>query len=100
MMLYPPQPIPDIWDDLRFERARTPSERLLLSALWYSTDRFVAHLAESPPRSELREAAERLGKHLVHLPLSSMSSTTIEKLRRFHVLNGHEVRSFAARFIR
>lgn len=100
MLLFPPQPMPDIWDDLRFERARTPAERLLLAALWYSTDRFVAHLADKPPAPELQDAAARLGKHIIHLPLSTMSRATIEKLRRFHVLNGHRVRSWAARFIR
>lgn len=100
MLLYPPIPIPDIWDDLRFERARTPSERLLLAALWYTPDRFVAYLAEKPPAPELQDSAARLGKHIVYLPISSMSKGTIEKIRRFHVLNGHQVRSWAARFIR
>lgn len=100
MLLYPPIPIPDVWDDQRFERARTPSERLLLAALWYTPDRFVAYLAEKPPAPELQDSAARLGKHIVYLPISSMSKGTIEKIRRFHVLNGHQVRSWASRFIR
>lgn len=100
MLLYPPMPIPDVWDDLRFERARTPSERLLLAALWYTPDRFVAYLAEKPPAPELQESAARLGKHIVYLPISTLSKGTVEKIRRFHVLNGHQVRSWAARFIR
>jgi hypothetical protein len=32
--------------------------------------------------------------------LSRFSGQTVDRLRRFHVLNGHEIRSYAARFIR
>jgi hypothetical protein len=34
------------------------------------------------------------------VPLAKFGAETIEKLRIFHVLNGHEVRSYAAHFIR
>ena len=40
------------------------------------------------------------GRRLVTIPLSRFSGQTIERLRRFHVLNGHEIRSYAAKFIR
>jgi hypothetical protein len=36
----------------------------------------------------------------VHVPLAKFGAETIEKLRIFHVLNGQEVRSYAAHFIR
>ena len=44
--------------------------------------------------------ARQFNRHVVHLPLSTFSSRTLEKLRRFHVLNARVVRSWAARFIR
>lgn len=100
MFLFPPMPIPDVWDDLRFEQARRPSERLLLAAIWYGRDRYVAYAGPTPPSPEAKQQAAALGKHIVYLPLSSFSSTTLERLRRAHVLNGHEVRSWADRFIR
>ena len=100
MFIYPPMIIPNIWDDLRFEQARRPSERLLLAALWYSRDRYVAYAAPTPPPAEVKQQAETLGKHIVYVPMSSFSSSTLERLRRAHVLNGHEVRSWADRFIR
>ncbi len=100
MFLYPPIPIPDVWDDLRFEKARRPSERLLLAALFHARDRYVAYVAAKPPRPEVLATAQRFHRHVVHLPLSTFSSRTLEKLRRFHVLNGRVVRSWAARFVR
>lgn len=100
LFLYPPIRIPDVWDDLRFEKARRPSERLLLAALFHARDRFVAFVSARPPAPEAVATAQLLGRHVVHLPLSTFSARTLEKLRRFHVLNGRVVRSWAARFIR
>jgi hypothetical protein len=100
MFLFPPVGIPDVWEDLRFEKARRPSERLLLAALYHARDRFVAYVAARPPAQEVVATAQILHRHVVHLPLSTFSSRTLEKIRRFHVLNGRVVRSWAARFIR
>ena len=100
MFLYPPVGIPDIWEDLKFEKARRPSERLLLAALYHAKEHFVAYVAAKPPSPEVVATAQVLGRHVVHLPLSTFSSRTLEKIRRFHVLNGRVVRSWAARFIR
>lgn len=99
MFLFPPLPIPDVWDDLRFEQARYPSERLLLAAIWHSADKYVAYAAAAPPSPEARKHAAAMGKHVIYIPLSSFSSTTLEKLRRAHVLNDRQVRSWADRFI-
>jgi hypothetical protein len=99
LFIYPPVVIPDVWDDLRFERARRPSERLLLAALAWSRDRFVAYAGPNPPAPEVQAQAAQLGRHIVYLPLTSFSAPTLEKLRRAHVLNGRQVRSWADRFI-
>ncbi len=100
MMIFPPILIEDIWEDLRFERARRPSERLLLAALYHTEERFVAFVSARPPAPEVKMAAAAMGKHIVHLPLTSFSSRTLEKIRHFHVLNGKAVRSWASRYIR
>jgi len=100
MFLYPPLKVPDVWEDLRFEKARRPSERLLLAAIYHARDRFVAYVAARPPSPEIVATARLLHRHVVHLPLSTFSSRTLEKIRRLHVLNGRVVRSWAARFIR
>lgn len=100
MFLFPPQPIPDIWDDLRFEQSRTSAERLLRAAIYWSMDRFIVHVAESPPPERCIHEAALHGRHIVHVPLSAYSAQQLARLRRFHVLNGSEVRSWAGRWIR
>ncbi|MEM7164242.1 MAG: hypothetical protein AAF581_02190 [Planctomycetota bacterium] len=99
-LIYPPVGIPDIWGDFRFERARTPSERLLLAAIYWAQDYYVVHVGNKPPAPEVQQEAQRRKKHVLHLPLSTFSTRTLERLRRFHVLNGQEVRSWAQGFIR
>jgi hypothetical protein len=98
--LFPPRPVPDIWKDARFEFARTLEERLLAGGLYHSQEKKVVLVSPPPPRLEWRRLAKRFGRHLVHLPLKRFSPSMVDRLRRFHVLNAKEVRSYAARFIR
>ena len=100
MFLFPPRPVPDIWRDARFDAADTLEERLLLAACVHSQEKHIAILADAPPGAGWRRLAKRFGKKLVHVPLSHFSQETIQQLRMFHVLNGHQIRSFAEHFIR
>ncbi|MHC4944035.1 MAG: hypothetical protein ACYTG7_13550 [Planctomycetota bacterium] len=99
-LLYPPRPIPDIWQDPRLKKCRTLAEQLTLAAMLHTRERFVTYVGPRRPGLRLREAARRLGRHLVFIPLSSFSQQTIQRLRLVHVLNGMEIRSWAAHFIR
>ena len=100
MFLFPPRPVPDVWHDHRFNVVDTLEERLLIAACHHSQERHIAVLSSSPPGIAWRRLAKRYGKKLVHVPLNSFSSETVQQLRMFHVLNGHEVRSYAEHFIR
>ena len=99
-LLFPPRPIPDVWEDPRFDRTQTPEERLLAGALCHSRERRVVLVAPHPPLARWRRLARRYKKHIVYIPLKRFSGQTLHRLRRFHVLNGQEVRSYAANYIR
>jgi hypothetical protein len=100
MFLFPPRPIPDIWEDTRFDFADTLEERLLAAAFLHSRERHVALVCPKPPSPSWRRLARKYGKKIVHLPLGRFGGQLVERLRRFHVLNGKQVRSYAAEFIR
>ena len=100
MFLFPPKQIYDIWQDPRLDFAETMEERMLAACCLYSECPQIALLSPLPPGAGWRRLAKRYGKKIVHLPLSSFSQSTIEQMRIVHVLNGHEVRSYAAHFIR
>lgn len=100
LFLFPPRAIPDIWTDPRLDGADTLEERLLGAALLHSRERHIALVSPQPPPASWRRLARRHGRKIVHLPLQRFSGHTMERLRRFHVLNGKEIRSYAAEFIR
>ena len=100
MFLYPPRPIPDIWENPRFNFSTTLEERLLAGACAHSQEPHVAVVSPVPLKATWRKIARKYGKKLLPLPLHRFSGQTVARLRQFHVLNGHEIRSYAARFIR
>lgn len=100
MFLFPPRPIPDIWRNRRFDFTDTMEERLLAAACFHAEERHVAVLSALPPGQGWKKLAKRFGKTLVHVPLSRFSQEQIQQLRIFHVLNGTQIRSYAANFIR
>ena len=100
LFMFPPRPIPDIWTDSALDFARTLEERLIAAAALHSQDPHIALVSPIPPRAGWRRIARRFSRRLVSIPLSRFSGQTVDRLRRFHVLNGQEIRSYAARFIR
>ena len=100
LFLYPPRPVPDVWDDPRLDFAGPLEERLLAAAFLHSRERHVAVVSPRPPSASWRRLARKYGKTIVAIPLGRFGGAMIEQLRRFHVLNGKRVRSYAADFIR
>lgn len=98
-LLFPPRAIPGVFEVSEQINLKNMASRLTYGSLVFSGEKNVAYVAAKKPDIELRNIASRLGKHLVWLPLSSFSNETLRKLRRFHILNGKDVRSWASRFI-
>ena len=97
--LFPPRPIPDIWRDPRLEFATNADERLLAGALAHSQEKRVVLVAPQPPSQRWRRLARHHKRQLAYIPLKRFSPAVVDRLRRFHVLNGKQVRSYASRFI-
>ena len=100
LFLFPPVSIPDIWHDSRLDFTTTLEERMLAAACLHAECPQIGLLSPLPPGAGWRRLARRFGKKWVHVPLNSFSQSTIQQLRIVHVLNGHQVRSYAADFIR
>jgi len=99
-LLFPPRPIPDVWEDERLQFATTAADRLVAGALLHSRESHIVLVAPRPPRARWRLLARRWRKRILYIPLQRFSGQTVERLRHFHVLNGHEVRTWAAHFVR
>lgn len=100
VFLFPPRPVSDIWTNPRFDFTDTLEERLLAAACFHARERHVALLSALPPGVGWKRLAKRYGKKLVHVPMSRFGQDMLQQLRIFHVLNGTQIRSYAAHFIR
>ncbi|NKB82669.1 MAG: hypothetical protein GKS05_12445 [Nitrospirales bacterium] len=99
LFLYPPRPIPNVWDDPQLAFAETIEERLLAGAALHSQERHVVVVSPIPLPLRWRKMVKQFQRQLIVIPLSRFSGQLVARLRRFHVLNGHEIRSFASQFI-
>ena len=98
--VFPPRYIEDVWRDAHFHYTQTLEERLIAGACFHSRERFIALVSSQPPNSRWRQIARLYKKHLIHIPIGRFSGETITRIRRFHVLNGKNIRSYAAQYIR
>jgi hypothetical protein len=99
MMSYPPRRMFDIWSDPDYLDLRSKAEVLLAAAIDYAVRPLVVYVAANPPRSMLKTFAKRFGKKIVYIPIGQLSPITLNKLRSFHVLDGHDKRSVAGEYI-
>jgi hypothetical protein len=99
MMSYPPRRMSNVWIDPDYEECRTKAEVLLMAAIDYAVKPVIVYVASSPPRSILKSFARRFGKKIIYIPIGQLSPITLNKLRAFHVLDGHDKREIADEYI-
>jgi len=99
LLSYPPRRMADVWTDPDYAVAETRAEVLLLAAMDYCAEKVVVHIAARPPRTLLTQLARRLGLKIVHLPIGTISPTTIRRIRVMHILAGHDKRELARDYI-
>lgn len=99
MMSYPPRRMYDIWSDPDYQSCRTKADILLMAAIDYAVKPLVAYVAAKPPKSQLKSFASRFGKKIVYIPIGQLSPVTLNKIRVFHVLDGHDKRNIADEYI-
>lgn len=96
---FPPRPLPNVWDDPRLDFAQSLDDRLIAGAAMHSQEKHIAVVSPIPPLARWKQIARKFDRKLIPIPLSRFSGQTISRLRQFHVLNGHDIRSFASQFI-
>lgn len=99
MMTYPPRRVLNVWSDPDYHGCKSKSEILLMAAIDYAVQPIVVYVSSSPPRSMMKSFARRFGKKIVYIPIGQLSPVTLNKLRVFHVLDGHDKRDIAGEYI-
>ena len=99
MLSFPPRRLLNIWTDFDYTFCQTKPEVLLAAAVDYATQPLITYVAASPPRSQFKSIASRLGKKIIYIPIGQLSPITIKSIRSFHVLDSQDRRSIADEYI-
>jgi len=99
LSVFPACHIRDPWENPVIGDYELCSEKLLAAAILYSEMPYVAYVAPRPPARRLRVLAAANDRRIVYLPIHVFSKKTLKEIRRFHVLDGHHVRRYAAEYI-
>lgn len=99
LLSYPPRRLSSVWHDEDYKICTSKAELLLMSAIDYSLQPVVLYVAATPPSSRMKGFATRFGKKISYLPLAQLSPPLMQKIRVFHVLDGHHRRESAGEYI-
>jgi hypothetical protein len=99
MMSYPPRRLLDVWRDPDYVDLKKKSEVLLAASIDYSLSTLIVYVAAYPPRDLLKSYARRRGRKIAYVPIGQLAPATLQKLRNFHVLDGHHTRGIAGEYI-
>ncbi|MFZ0565056.1 MAG: hypothetical protein WAM28_02560 [Chlamydiales bacterium] len=99
MLSTPPRRLYDIWQDQDYKECSSKAEVLLMAAIDYAVQSTVIYVAAKPPQAKMKQFASRFGKKIVYMPMSQLSPTLLNKIRVFHVLDGHDKREIAGDYV-
>jgi hypothetical protein len=99
MLTYPPGRLFDVWRDPDYGTARSKAEVLTMAAIDYSREKLVIHVAAQPPSEVLHRWAGQQAKKLVHIPIGTLSPTSLNRIQGVHILMGRKTREVAPDYI-
>ena len=99
-LIFPPKPILDPFRFLKNNPSyKTLSEKIIWATCKFSRENNIAVLSKRKPGLRYERIAQKFGKKLVWVSFQKFNQEKLERVRKFHVLNGKEIRSIASRFI-
>jgi len=72
---------------------------LLAAAIIYNVKNTIVYVADKPPTKKMNYFATRFGQKIVYIPISILNQKKLARIRRFHVLDGHNRREDADKYI-
>jgi hypothetical protein len=99
LLSYPPGRLSFIWNDYEFRNFRTAAEKLLAAAIIYNVKNSVVYVAEKNHSSKMNYFASRFGQKIIYIPITTLNQKKLSRIRRFHVLDSHNRRKDADKYI-
>ncbi len=89
----------DPFMDYEYKDTKNKAERLLKAAILYSKERYIAYIAEIPPRKYFYSLAGIKNRDLLYIPLGNYSNESLKTIKQIHILAGRDKRKIAHNYI-
>lgn len=89
----------DPYFNFEFRDTKNKAERLLKAAIIYSKEKYVAYVAEKPPRKYFYSLAGVKNRELVYIPMDNFSRESLKTIKHIHILAGRDKRKVAHNYI-
>jgi hypothetical protein len=85
--------------DFYYRDVNNKAERLLKASLLYSKERYIAYIAEKPPRKYFFSLAGIKHRELVYIPIDTFAIESLKTIKHIHILAGRDKRKIAHNYI-
>jgi len=89
----------DSYMDYDYKDTKNKAERLLKAAILYSKEKYIAYVAEHPPRKYFFSLAGIKNRELVYIPSDNFSKESLKAIKHIHILAGRDKRRIAHKYI-
>ncbi len=102
LSIFPPPKIKEIFRsymDYEYRDVKDKSERLLKAAIIYSKQKYIAYVAEKPPRKYFYSLAGIKNRELVYISIDHFNKESLKTIKHVHILAGKDKRGIAHNYI-
>ena len=102
LSIFPPQKLPGVWryyNDYLYKDTKNKAERLLKAGIIYSKEKYIAYVANKPPRKYFYSLAGIKHRDLVFIPIDHFNKESLKTIKHVHILAGKDKRRIAHNYI-
>jgi len=102
LSIFPPRGIPSIWQysfNYLYKDVKNKAERLLKAAILYSREKYIAYVADKPPRKYFLHLAGIKHREIIFIPIDHFSEDSLKTIKKIHILAGKDKRAIAHKYI-
>jgi hypothetical protein len=102
LSIYPPIRIREVFRDYmdyEYRDTLNKAERLLKAGIIYSKEKYIAYIADKPPRKYFYSLAGVKNREILYIPLDNFSQESLKTIKHIHILAGKNKRKIAHNFI-
>ncbi len=102
LSIFPPPRLREVFSsymDYEYRDTINKAERLLKAAILYSKQRYIAYIAEKPPRKYFYSLAGVKNRDIIYIPIDNFSHESLKTIKHIHILAGKDKRKVAHNYI-